>query len=301
MYSFTSIQPSAVSNARQIQSPLNKSRLNVSSARTVSHEKETDPLVFSIASQQTSLPVADDIGYLSYPLAKGSVVGPDASYPGRVRAPHGQANRPLARAAIAAHLHFRVTPTAGPQSPDSDQGSSSSAVCASICSPGASPEIHRCSATIAATSACPRPERLWPPPRCALPAQLHGRPRLPSLPPLPGHQRALHRARRTLRQNHPLCPPLALRAGARLHRYLMRPSAQPPQTLSAPNRRAASAPQRSRPGFVSTRGAGSRHPQRVARPTAHGSASGAATPPRTTPPAGRGHRGNASHLLLLLL
>ena len=65
------------------------------------------------------------------------------------------------------------------------------------------------------------------------------RPASAHLPALPGHRRALHRTRRTLRQSQPLCPPLALRAGSRLHRYLMSPRPSQPQAKSARNRRAA--------------------------------------------------------------
>ena len=90
------------------------------------------------------------------------------------------------------------------------------------------PQARRGSGHLAA-ALCPRAD---PAPR---PAPAH-------LSPLPGHRGALHWTRRTLRQSQPLCPPLALRAGSRLHRYLMNPRPShrrqsPPATAVPPQRR----------------------------------------------------------------
>ena len=125
------------------------------------------------------------------------------------------------------------------------------------------------------------------------------RPASAHLPALPGHRGALHRTRRTLRQSQPLCPPLALRAGSRLHRYLMTPRPRhrrqcPPATavlLESRNGHAQALP--------SGAPARSRRLQggHVRPPTARESRSD----PPTTPYAERCHLGKLNLLRLLPL
>src|ERR1019366_435536 len=119
------------------------------------------------------------------------------------------------------------------------------------------------------------------------------------LPPLPGHRGALHRTRRTLRQSQPLCPPLALRAGSRLHRHFMSPrpsnsKSGPPATAVPPHSPNGHA-QALSPGALARSGRLQR--AHVSRPTAGSSHSDRPT----TPYAGRHHLGKSNHLLLLLL
>ena len=123
----------------------------------------------------------------------------------------------------------------------------------------------------AATGACPRPEPLWPPRRCALPPRRpHGRPRSRS----PARTARAPRCAASGASNVPAksasLPAPGSPRGLPLTPIPHEPSAQPPQTMPARNPRAASEPQRSPPGFVSTSRCRLPAPSEVARQTAHG-------------------------------